>query len=71
MKTTIEVSVDLEDLARDVISGGNRETLLKLIQFIDLRVGEWDFTLALCGYFAEKKKEFDAEEAAELAKASR
>lgn len=56
------VTLDAEELVRSVRYDRNYEELLEFIKEIDLRVGEWDFTLKLCEHFAELKKEHEKEQ---------
>lgn len=64
---TTEVNFDAYDLARHY-RRYNREEVIEFIKHVDIAIGEWDFTLELCKYFAEKQKEYDAEVAQDAAK---
>lgn len=64
----ITVTVDLETLADNATDRHSREELIQFIKDIDLKMGDWDFTLELWEHFEGLKKEHDREKAEDEAK---
>ena len=58
----VQFSMSTEELAETITRSSSREDVLELVKELDNRAASWDFTLALCEYFAELKFQQEAEE---------
>src|SRR5262245_50510149 len=55
----------------DIVRNSSRADLIQFIKDIEFTMADWSFTLPLCEYFAELKKQHEKEEAADKAKETR
>lgn len=63
----IQINIDLETVIEDLVSSGQRHEALDFIKAVDLKMADWDFTIALAEHFnslLEQYKKETSEEAA-------
>lgn len=58
-------TIEIELHAKEIALTSRRSDLIEFVKDLDEAVGEWGFTIALCDYFEEKRKEYDGEQAGE------
>ncbi len=60
-KVTLTLSLDVDEVIRQLVSTASREQLMEAIKQIDLEMQDWDFTLQLADHFSALKVEYGRE----------
>lgn len=61
---TFSIDIDIGELA-DKACGNDRSALIEFVKDLDLKMADWDFTLALCEHFSALKIQWELEQAAD------